>query len=253
MPGFKNVMFGGEGLFVTTLTGPGIVWLQGMPPDRMISEIARRVPSGGGGGLGIPIGIGGSGGGSTGEEGDAVAGDDEGGEGTEDLVASTDASIEADRNATVASSGLYGSTDDNIDSESSSALFGDAAPKESSSNVQDGGLEESYQEEGMTESSHFSLSDDDMSSSTMPDLDDSTSFSNDDTDFGEDLTNNDQFDDFEQDNTTFSSEGGGIGEDASDGEGGGSVLSSLWDIFFNDGEDGDYDVDDDYDDDGCDD
>ena len=28
MPGFKNVVFGGEGLFVTTLTGPGTVWLQ---------------------------------------------------------------------------------------------------------------------------------------------------------------------------------------------------------------------------------
>ena len=57
LPGFKNVMFGGEGLFVTTLTGPGTIWLQGMPPDRMISEIARRVPSGGGIGLGIPIGM----------------------------------------------------------------------------------------------------------------------------------------------------------------------------------------------------
>ena len=74
MPGFKNVLFGGEGLFVTTLTGPGTIWLQGMPPDRMISEIARRVPSGGGVGLGIPIGMGG-GGGSTGEEEGAVAGD----------------------------------------------------------------------------------------------------------------------------------------------------------------------------------
>ena len=48
LSGFKNVMFGGEGLFVTTLTGPGTVWLQGQPPQRMVSEIARRVPSGGG-------------------------------------------------------------------------------------------------------------------------------------------------------------------------------------------------------------
>ena len=56
MKGFKNVLFGGEGLFVTTLTGPGAVWLQGQPPDRMISEIARRVPSGGGIGLAVPIG-----------------------------------------------------------------------------------------------------------------------------------------------------------------------------------------------------
>jgi hypothetical protein len=53
--GFKNMLFGGEGLFVTKLTGPGKVWLQGMPVDRMVSEIVRRVPSGGGIGLGIPI------------------------------------------------------------------------------------------------------------------------------------------------------------------------------------------------------
>lgn len=54
--GFKNVFAGGEGLFMTTLTGPGVVWLQGQPPQRMISEIARRVPSGGGIGLAVPIG-----------------------------------------------------------------------------------------------------------------------------------------------------------------------------------------------------
>lgn len=28
--GFKNILFGGEGLFLTTLTGPGKVWLQTM-------------------------------------------------------------------------------------------------------------------------------------------------------------------------------------------------------------------------------
>jgi uncharacterized protein (AIM24 family) len=62
LSGFKNVLFGGEGLFITTLTGPGTVWLQGQPPQRMVSEIARRVPSGPGIGLGIPIGGGGGGG-----------------------------------------------------------------------------------------------------------------------------------------------------------------------------------------------
>jgi len=61
IPGFKNVIFGGEGLFVTTLTGPGTVWLQGQPPQRMISEIARRVPGGGGIGLAVPIPGGGGG------------------------------------------------------------------------------------------------------------------------------------------------------------------------------------------------
>lgn len=68
LKGFKNVLFGGEGLFITTLTGPGSVWLQGQPPQRMISEIARRVPSGGGIGLAVPIG--GSGGEASSESGD---------------------------------------------------------------------------------------------------------------------------------------------------------------------------------------
>jgi hypothetical protein len=71
--GFKNVFAGGEGLFMTTLKGPGVVWLQGQPPQRMISEIARRVP-GGGIGLGIPIGGGGGGGDAEG------GGEGEGGE-----------------------------------------------------------------------------------------------------------------------------------------------------------------------------
>mmetsp|Transcript_6633 Transcript_6633/g.16533 ORF Transcript_6633/g.16533 Transcript_6633/m.16533 type:complete len:350 (+) Transcript_6633:157-1206(+) len=64
--GFTNVVGGGEGLFMTTLTGPGVVWLSGMPPDRMIGEIARRVPSGSGIALGVPIGGGGGGGGGAG-------------------------------------------------------------------------------------------------------------------------------------------------------------------------------------------
>ena len=37
--GFKNILFGGEGLFLTTLTGPGKVWLQTMTA----SELARRI------------------------------------------------------------------------------------------------------------------------------------------------------------------------------------------------------------------
>mmetsp|Transcript_22750 Transcript_22750/g.48316 ORF Transcript_22750/g.48316 Transcript_22750/m.48316 type:complete len:351 (-) Transcript_22750:1803-2855(-) len=60
--GFQNVVAGGEGLFLTTLRGPGVVWLSSMPPQRMVGEIARRVPSGGGGiALGVPIGGGGGG------------------------------------------------------------------------------------------------------------------------------------------------------------------------------------------------
>ena len=69
--GFQNVIAGGEGLFMTRLKGPGQVWLSGMPPQRMISEIVRRVPSRGGIGFGLPIGggSGGDGGGSEGGEG----------------------------------------------------------------------------------------------------------------------------------------------------------------------------------------
>jgi len=67
--GFTNVFASGEGLFMTTLTGPGVVWLQGQPPERMISEIARRVPSGGPG-MVIPVGgVGGGGGGESGGTG----------------------------------------------------------------------------------------------------------------------------------------------------------------------------------------
>lgn len=35
--GVKNVLFGGEGLFVTTLKGPGTVWLQTMPVSKLSS------------------------------------------------------------------------------------------------------------------------------------------------------------------------------------------------------------------------
>jgi uncharacterized protein (AIM24 family) len=133
MPGVTNAVFGGEGLFVTTLTGPGHVWLQGLPPDRMIAEIARRVPSGGGGiGLGIPIGIGGGGGGSGGDVGGGAADVGTASDGAAAAGAAGEAALEADRTATIASSGVS-STDSSIhdsaavDSESPSALFGDVA------------------------------------------------------------------------------------------------------------------------------
>jgi uncharacterized protein (TIGR00266 family) len=46
MRGFRNVLFGGEGLFLATLTGPGKVWLQSMPILNLAEEIARYLPSG---------------------------------------------------------------------------------------------------------------------------------------------------------------------------------------------------------------
>lgn len=42
--GFRNVLFGGEGLFLATLTGPGKVWLQSMPILNLAEEIARYMP-----------------------------------------------------------------------------------------------------------------------------------------------------------------------------------------------------------------
>ncbi len=42
--GFKNVLFGGEGLFLATLTGPGHVALQSMPIINLAEEIGRYLP-----------------------------------------------------------------------------------------------------------------------------------------------------------------------------------------------------------------
>ena len=45
VPGFGNILFGGEGLFLATLTGPGEVHLQSMPILNLAEEIARYLPS----------------------------------------------------------------------------------------------------------------------------------------------------------------------------------------------------------------
>ena len=42
--GFKNILFGGEGLFLTTLRGPGRVWLQTMPMSVLAGSIAHYMP-----------------------------------------------------------------------------------------------------------------------------------------------------------------------------------------------------------------
>lgn len=38
--GFKNILFGGEGLFLTTLTGPGKVYLQTMPLQNLAGKLS---------------------------------------------------------------------------------------------------------------------------------------------------------------------------------------------------------------------
>lgn len=50
--GVKNTLFGGEGLFFATLTGPGRIWLQTMPFSRLVGRIAGATSSKRGGGQG---------------------------------------------------------------------------------------------------------------------------------------------------------------------------------------------------------
>jgi uncharacterized protein (AIM24 family) len=45
VPGFKNFLFGGEGLFLATVTGPGRVALQSMPVMNLAEEIGRYLPN----------------------------------------------------------------------------------------------------------------------------------------------------------------------------------------------------------------
>jgi len=46
--GLKSMVFGGEGLFLTTLSGSGKVWLQSLPFSRMADRIIAAAPQGGG-------------------------------------------------------------------------------------------------------------------------------------------------------------------------------------------------------------
>ena len=46
VPGVKNILFGGEGLFNTVITGPGHVWLQTMPISNVAGAIRPYIPSG---------------------------------------------------------------------------------------------------------------------------------------------------------------------------------------------------------------
>lgn len=43
--GVKNMLFGGEGLFFATLTGPGRVWLQTMPFSKLVDAIIPYIPT----------------------------------------------------------------------------------------------------------------------------------------------------------------------------------------------------------------
>ncbi len=58
--GFKNILLGGEGLFLATLRGPGRVFLQTMPIGKLAQKIGQYMPQVGGGGTsgGLNIGLG---------------------------------------------------------------------------------------------------------------------------------------------------------------------------------------------------
>jgi uncharacterized protein (TIGR00266 family) len=59
--GFKNALFGGEGLFLARMTGPGTVYLQSLPFARLVDRIKRGITltQGGGESRGV-AGLGGS-------------------------------------------------------------------------------------------------------------------------------------------------------------------------------------------------
>ena len=46
VPGVKNMLFGGEGIFNTIITGPGRVWLQTMPISKVAGVLRPYMPSG---------------------------------------------------------------------------------------------------------------------------------------------------------------------------------------------------------------
>jgi uncharacterized protein (AIM24 family) len=58
--GFRNILLGGEGLFLASVRGPGKVWLQTMPMSKLAQKIAQFMPQTGGsgskGGLNINVG-----------------------------------------------------------------------------------------------------------------------------------------------------------------------------------------------------
>ncbi len=44
VPGIKNMIFGGDGIFLAALTGPGAVWLQTLPISRLAHQISEYLP-----------------------------------------------------------------------------------------------------------------------------------------------------------------------------------------------------------------
>ena len=46
VPGIRNLIFGGDGLFLAALTGPGRIWLQTLPLANLAHQLQEYLPSG---------------------------------------------------------------------------------------------------------------------------------------------------------------------------------------------------------------
>ena len=46
VPGIKNMIFGGDGIFLAQLVGPGTVWLQTLPISRLAHQLEHYMPHG---------------------------------------------------------------------------------------------------------------------------------------------------------------------------------------------------------------
>jgi uncharacterized protein (AIM24 family) len=44
VPGIRNMIFGGDGIFLAALTGPGRVWLQTLPISKLAHQIQEYLP-----------------------------------------------------------------------------------------------------------------------------------------------------------------------------------------------------------------
>ncbi len=45
VPGIRNMIFGGDGIFLAALTGPGRIWLQTLPISRLAHQLQEYMPS----------------------------------------------------------------------------------------------------------------------------------------------------------------------------------------------------------------
>lgn len=55
--GVKNIIWGGEGLFLATCTGPGRVWVQSLPVSELAGKLAEYLPGRGGRGGSMAAGV----------------------------------------------------------------------------------------------------------------------------------------------------------------------------------------------------